>query len=107
MATALEKLAYRTSQRLRVSWYSGQKWLSSRVTERIAAPLELKQRLPESGRVLADLRALLEQDWRNIEDGHYRLPEDVVVRPVAALRKAGRYFADLREVDARRRAERN
>jgi ubiquinone/menaquinone biosynthesis C-methylase UbiE len=107
MASPLEKLAFHTTQRLRVSWYSGQKWLSSQLTARIPAAPELKQRMPDRARLLADLRALIEQDWRNIEDGHYRLPEDMALRPVAALRKAGRYFADLREVDARRRADSN
>jgi ubiquinone/menaquinone biosynthesis C-methylase UbiE len=107
MATALERLAYRTAQRLRVSWYSGQKWLSARLTEGVEAPPELKARMPDRARILADLRRLLEQDWRNIEEGHYRLPEDMVFRPVAALRKAGHYFADLGAVDARRRAAAN
>lgn len=107
MATSLERLAYRTSQRLRVSWYSGQKWLSARLTERVEIPPELEERLPERSRLLADLRQLLRQDWRNIEDGYYRMPEDVVARPLTALRKAGRYFADLRQVEKRRRAAAN
>lgn len=107
MTSALERLAYRTTQRLRVSWYSGQKWLSSRLTESIELAPELEQRMPDRARILADLRALLEQDWRNIAEGRYRLPEDVVIRPLAALRKAGRYFADLRQVDERRRAAAN
>lgn len=107
MASALERLAYHTTQRLRVSWYSGQKWLSARLTEGIAASPELKRRMPDRARIFADLRALLEQDWRNIAEGRYRLPEDVVIRPLAALRKAGRYFADLRRVDERRRAHAN
>lgn len=104
MATSLERLAYRTSQRLRVSWYTGQKWLSARLTEKVPVPPELEERMPERGRMLADLRELLRRDWRNIEDGYYRLPEDVVARPLSALRKAGRYFADLRQVERRRRA---
>ena len=107
MASALERIAYHTTQRLRVSWYSGQKWLSSRLTEAVAASPELRERMPDRARILADLRALLEQDWRNIEEGRYRLPEDVVIRPLAALRKAGLYFADLRRVDERRRAAAN
>jgi ubiquinone/menaquinone biosynthesis C-methylase UbiE len=105
MANTLEWLAYRASQRLRISWYFGQKWLSARLTEEVPAPAELKERMPDRARILADLRALLEQDWRNIEEGHYRLPDGVVASPLEALRKAGRYFADLRQVDARRRAE--
>ncbi len=107
MASALERIAYRTSQRLRVSWYSGQKWLSARLTESVAAAPDLAERMPDRARILADLRDLLAQDWRNIEAGHYQIPEDVVIRPLAALRKAGRYFADLPRVDARRRAAAN
>jgi ubiquinone/menaquinone biosynthesis C-methylase UbiE len=107
MSGQLEKLAYHAAQRLRISWYSGQKWLSSRLTEAVAAPAELKERMPDRARVLADLRRLLEQDWRNIEEGRYRLPEDVVIHPLAALRKAGLYFADLPRVEARRRAAAN
>ena len=106
MASALERLAYHATQRLRVSWYSGQKWLSSRLTESVDAAPELRERMPDRARVLADLRALLHQDWCNIDEGLYRLPEDPL-RPLAALRKAGRYFADLRQVDARRRSAAN
>ena len=103
----LERLAYRASQRMRVSWYFGQKWLSARLTAEVPAPPDLKERMPDRARILADLRALLEQDWRNIEEGYYRLPESVVADPLAALQKAGRYFADLRHVDRRRCADGN
>jgi ubiquinone/menaquinone biosynthesis C-methylase UbiE len=106
MAKTLEWLAYRASQGLRVSWYFGQKWLSARLTTEMPAPPELKERMPDRARILADLRALLEQDWRNIEEGHYRLPEDAMtLRPFEALRKAGLFFSDLSRVDQRRRAE--
>lgn len=107
MTTPLGRLAYHASQRLRVSWYFGQKLLSARLTEKIPAAPELRERMPDRSRILGDLRALLDQDWRNIEEGHYRPPEGVIPRPLAALRKAGRYFADLREVEARRRADGN
>src|SRR5258708_3757280 len=107
MPSTLEWIAYRAAQRLRVSWYFGQKWLSARLTEEVPAPRELKERMPDRARILADLHALLDEDWRNIEQGLYRLPESVVADPVAALRKAGRYFVDLRRVDARRRADAN
>ncbi|HKW52794.1 MAG TPA: methyltransferase domain-containing protein [Stellaceae bacterium] len=106
MPMLVERIAYRAAQRLRVSWYFGQKWLSARLTDDMPAPPELKERMPDRARILADLRALLDQDWRNIEQGLYRLPEGGV-DPVAALRKAGRYFADLRQVNARRRADAN
>ena len=102
MASRLDHAAYRAAQRLRVSWYSGQKWLSSQLTRPVPAPLELRERMPHRSRVLADLRALLEQDWRNIEAGDYLMPERFV-RPLTALRRAAQYFGDLPRVEARRR----
>ena len=107
LATPLGKRAYHAAQRLRLSSYSGQKWLSARLTERVAAAPERKARMPERSRILADLRQLIDQEWRNIEAGCYQLPEDVVIRPLTALVRAGRYFADLPEVDRRRRADAN
>jgi ubiquinone/menaquinone biosynthesis C-methylase UbiE len=107
MATALEKLAYHAAQRLRVSWYSGQKWLSAQLTERVAAAPELRARMPERSRILADLRGLIDQEWRNIEEGRYLPPEDMVAGPLRALARAGRYFADLPMVDRRRRWDAN
>ncbi len=107
MARPLEKIAYHAAQRLRVSWYTGQKWLSAQLTERVAASPELRARMPERSRVLADLRSLIDQEWRNIEEGCYALPEDLVTRPLTALARAGRYFADLPGVDRRRRADAN
>ncbi len=106
--TPWRRLAYQTQQQLRVSWYFGQKWLSARLTEEVPAPTDLRTRMPDRTRILADLRALLAQDWRNIEEGQYLPPESAgAAQPLAALRKAGRYFADLRRVDERRRADAN
>jgi len=107
MAGTLSHIAYRASQRARISWYFGQKWLGARLVEGVPVPPELMARMPDRARILADLRALLEQDWRNIEEGHYRLPETIMVQPLTALRKAGRFFLDLRQVEARRRADAN
>ena len=66
MPMLVERIAYRAAQRLRVSWYFGQKWLSARLTDEVPAPPELKARMPDRARILADLRALLDEDWRNI-----------------------------------------
>ena len=57
----------------------------ARLTERVAASPELRARMPLRSRVLADLRSLLDQEWRNIEEGCYALPEDLVTRPLTAL----------------------
>lgn len=103
MTTVLDQLAYRASQRLRLSWYFGQKWLSAQLTRPVPVPLELRRRLPTTARLRRDLEALIEADWRNVAEGRYLRPEASVDGPREALRKARRYFADLPRVEARRR----
>ena len=93
---------------LRVAWYFGQKLLARRAAAgRMPAPRRRSRAMPDRARLLADLRALLEHDWRNIEAGLYRLPEDCRRRPARGVAQAGRFFADLRRVEARRRADAN
>jgi len=53
-------------------------------------------------RLLADLWHLIDQDWRNIEAGIYLAPEDWQGSPLAGLRRAVDFFADLVAVEARR-----
>lgn len=104
MATAFDRVIYGASQGLRVSWYWGQKLLAASRSEEEALPEELRRRLPDRRRLLRDLAALLERDWRNIAAGHYRLPPDLLPNPLPRLRRSRRFFADLERVEARRRA---
>jgi ubiquinone/menaquinone biosynthesis C-methylase UbiE len=107
MPTVLDRLSFEASQRLRRSWYLGQKWLSAQITRPVAMPAELRRRLPDAARLRRDLETLMAEDWRNIAEGRYARPEEIVGSPLRALRKAGRYFADLPQVEARRRADAN
>jgi ubiquinone/menaquinone biosynthesis C-methylase UbiE len=107
MATALDKLVYDTAQAARVSWFFGQKLLAARLTKPMPVPEELRGRkMPDRQRILADLRRLLEQDWRNIAAGLYAAPEDWRGNPLAEFGRAVDFFADLSAVDARRHGER-
>ena len=56
--------------------------------------------MPDRRRILGDLRGLIEQDWRNIEAGYYAAPADGLGSPVAALRRALDFFADLGAVES-------
>jgi ubiquinone/menaquinone biosynthesis C-methylase UbiE len=102
--SALSRLVYGASQGVKVSAYFAQKLLAAQLSKPVPAPPELKARMPDSGRVLRDLRRLLAQDLRNIEEGLYALPADLVEGPLAAIARAGRFFADLPAVDRRRQA---
>jgi ubiquinone/menaquinone biosynthesis C-methylase UbiE len=103
MPTALDKLAYDAAQAARIGWFFGQKLLAARMSRPVPLPEALRGRpMPDRRRILADLRGLIEQDWRNIEAGYYAAPADGLGSPVAALRRARDFFDDLAAVEERR-----
>jgi len=107
MASSLDRLVFEAGQAARIGWFFGQKILAQRVTRPLPIPERLRgRRVPDRRRLLADLRHLLEQDWRNIEAGHYLPPDDWPGNPVEALRQAVDFFTDLRAVEALRHGER-
>ena len=101
-ASGLQQLLYRTTQAARASWF----WSHYAIAARLATPGRSvpNQRLPTQREVIADLRALFERDWQNIDDGLYALPHDLVPRPYRGLRQSLRFFGDLASVNRRRRA---
>jgi ubiquinone/menaquinone biosynthesis C-methylase UbiE len=106
MATPFDKIRYEAAQRARIGWFSGQKLLARRFTKPVKVPDRLRGRdMPGTDRLTADLRELLERDWRNIEAGVYAMPEDWQGGPVAELRRAVDFFADLGAVEARRHGD--
>jgi ubiquinone/menaquinone biosynthesis C-methylase UbiE len=106
MPTALDKLAFDAAQAARVSWFFGQKLLAARLSRPAPLPEALRGRpMPDRRRILADLRALIAQDWRNIEAGYYAAPADGLGNPLAAVRRALDFFSDLAAVEARRHGE--
>jgi ubiquinone/menaquinone biosynthesis C-methylase UbiE len=103
MPFALDKLAFNATQAARVSWFFGQKLLAARVSRPVPLPEPLRGRpMPDKRRILADLRTLIEQDWRNVEAGYYARPEDGLGSPLDAVRRAADFFADLKAVEHRR-----
>jgi ubiquinone/menaquinone biosynthesis C-methylase UbiE len=107
MPTALNKLTYDASQGARIAWFFGQKLLAARMSRPVPLPEHLRGRpMPDRDRILADLRSLFEQDWRNIASGYYAPPVGSLGGPVAALRRAVDFFTDLAIVDKRRHGPR-
>jgi ubiquinone/menaquinone biosynthesis C-methylase UbiE len=103
MPNALDKLAFETAQMARIGWFFGQKLVAARLSRPPPAPAAWRERKPPNRqRLLADLWRLIEQDWRNIAAGIYAAPEDWQGNPLAELRRAADFFADLRAVEARR-----
>lgn len=103
MVTAFDRLAYDAARAARVGWFFGQKLLAARLSRPVPIPEALRGRpMPGRDRVLADLQALFEQDWRNIAAGHYAPPAAGLGPPLAELRRALDFFVDLAKVDQRR-----
>jgi ubiquinone/menaquinone biosynthesis C-methylase UbiE len=110
MATAgslspLARTAYRWSQNLRLGWFGAQYALTRRLTDPVPMPPHLKAAMPSTRQLTADRARLIESDLRNIDAGYYRLPHDLIDSPVAAFRQSLAYFADLPNVNRRRRGE--
>jgi ubiquinone/menaquinone biosynthesis C-methylase UbiE len=104
--TAFDKLAFETAQAARVGWFFGQKWLAARLAKPLPVPEKLRGRkIPDRQRLVRDLWHLIEQDWQIIAAGLYAAPEDWRGNPVAELRRAVDFFADLGAVEARRHGE--
>jgi ubiquinone/menaquinone biosynthesis C-methylase UbiE len=107
MLSTMHKLAFGTAQAARVSWFFGQKLVAARLGRAVPVPDELRRRpMPDRRRILADLRELIEQDWRNIEAGYYSQPADRLGNPLDEIRRAIDFFADLGAVEERRRGGR-
>jgi ubiquinone/menaquinone biosynthesis C-methylase UbiE len=103
MPTALDKLAYDAAQTARIGWFFSQKLLAARLSRPVPLPESLRGRpMPDRRRILGDLRALIEQDWRNIAAGYYAPPADGLGSPIAVLRRALDFFGDLGAVEERR-----
>jgi ubiquinone/menaquinone biosynthesis C-methylase UbiE len=107
MPSSLDKLAFNAAQAARISWFFGQKLLAARMGRPVPVPEELRRRpMPDRRRILTDLRALIEQDWRNIEAGYYVPPADGLHSPLEEFRRALDFFADLIAVEQRRHGAR-
>jgi ubiquinone/menaquinone biosynthesis C-methylase UbiE len=103
MLSTFDKVAFNATQAARISWFFGQKLLAARMGRPVPVPESLRQRpMPDRRRILADLRALIAQDWRNIEAGYYAAPTDGLGNPLAEIRRALDFFADLGAVEERR-----
>jgi ubiquinone/menaquinone biosynthesis C-methylase UbiE len=88
---------------VRISWFFGQKLLAARLGRPVPVPEGLRRRpMPDRQRILADLRALIAQDWRNIEAGYYTPPSEELGSPIEQIRRALDFFADLAAVEERR-----
>src|SRR5689334_1607221 len=106
MTSPFDRMAFNTAQAARIGWFFGQKLLAARMGDPVRLPEALRGRpMPDRQRLLADLRSLVAQDWRNIEAGYYAPPAGGLGKPLEEIRRALDFFADLSAVEQRRHGE--
>jgi ubiquinone/menaquinone biosynthesis C-methylase UbiE len=105
MSGMLERWGYGLSQSARVAWYMGHYLAALRFDAKEEGPRPDPAAAREGQRALIRaLRELFAQDWRNIEDGVYAMPHDLVGRPGTLLDRSRRFFRDVPGLAARRAA---
>lgn len=101
------RLLYGLAHGTRFAWFYTQSRLAARRMTPVlkkATPPETVPQMPDRNDVFARLGQLLRRDLDNIDAGLYRVPHDLLPRPLAALRLSRQFFADLKAVDRRRRS---
>ena len=107
MLSPAERVLYGVTQAARVGWYAAHYLLARRLSTSEAERRKSSRARPEIRAALRrELLALFRRDLANIEAGRYKLPYDLIPNPVQRLRQSARFFADLPDVDRRRRARR-
>jgi ubiquinone/menaquinone biosynthesis C-methylase UbiE len=107
MLSPAERVLYGVTQAARVGWFAAHYLLARRLSTSEAERRKSSRARPEIRAALRrELIALFRRDLANIEAGHYKLPYDLIPNPMARLRQSVRFFADLPDVDRRRRARR-
>ncbi len=106
MASFMERVQYGAAQTARMAWYAGHYVMAQRMSGPFTPPGEPSFRpkgpIPSRAEMFKVLREALERDWRNIDQGIYAAPHDLMPRPLEMLANSARFLKDVRAVDERR-----
>ena len=102
MVSALDRLSYAARQAARVAWYAGHYAAGRRLLKPMPKPDFAIGPTPSRAEMTADMRALFDREWRDIEAGLFAAPGVRQPLPAEFLRRSLLYFRDLPQVDARR-----
>ena len=103
ISRVVTKVAYGLTQAPRIGWYIGHSLVlrelatSVRESERPSARRDPQaaRRVPDRGRIYADMAKLFLQDLSNVEAGIYPLPVDRDGSLRTLIRRSQRFFDDL------------
>lgn len=99
----LDRVVFDAGNLSRTVWYGAQYAIAQRLAPPVDGPLPAPGSLPSWPTILADLRALHRQDWRNVRAGYYPSPARKKINGPAMMRDAARFLRDIPAVNLRRR----
>ncbi len=102
MVSALDRLSYAARQAARVAWYAGHYAAGRRLLKPMPKPDFDVGPTPTRAEMTADMRAVFEREWQDVEAGLFAAPRSLGPDPAEFLRRSLLYFRDLPQVDARR-----
>lgn len=105
MVSALARLTYAARQTARVAWYAGHYAAGLRLLKPMPKPQFPIGPTPTRAELTADMRALFQREWQDIEAGLFPPPRPLSIDAGEFLRRSLLYFRDLPKVDARRHGE--
>jgi len=105
MVSPFDRLAYAARQTARVAWYAGHYAAGLRLLKPMPKPDFPVGPTPSRAELTADMRALFEREWQDIEAGLYAAPGVRQPELSEFLRRSLLYFRDLPQVDARRHGQ--
>jgi ubiquinone/menaquinone biosynthesis C-methylase UbiE len=107
LARWTDRIGFAARQTARVAWYAGHGAAMRRLLDRQPGPRRPVRRpskpVPDTGKLLADVAALLARDLANVEAGHYPPPQDDEGDLAEQLARSRAFFRDVPEVARRRR----
>jgi ubiquinone/menaquinone biosynthesis C-methylase UbiE len=107
MVSTLDRLSYAARQTARVAWYASHFAAGRRFLKPMPKPEFAVGPTPTRAELTADMRALFQREWQDIENGLFPAPRPVDPDLAGFLRRSALYFRDLPKVDARRHAKVN
>jgi len=90
---------------VRFAWFTANYQLAARRIKPLDPPAPLPAAMPDRATLIRALFGLLREDRANVRAGLYPPPDDATPAPAQWLREARAFFADLPNVDARRRQD--
>ena len=87
MVSTLDRLTYAARQTARVAWYAGHYAAGRRLLKPMPKPAFPIGPTPSRAEMTADMRALFEREWQDIEAGLFPAPRARGPEPAEFLRR--------------------